>query len=185
MLCVLLALADEQDRGRVRELYELCHKDMLRYAMYHLKKCGKENPSQDAEDVVQEAWMRLIKYSGVLHVEWEEARIKAYVLTVVRNEVFRYVGQLREVEPLSEGVSDEDFVAELRIKERYREVVRSIKSLDEKYSIPMLHHYVQEQPVKEVAKQLGLPEKTVYTRLERGKKMLLKMLGEEERNGSR
>lgn len=184
MLCILLALADEQDRGRVKDLYEQYHQDMLRYAAYHLKRCGRADPKQGAEDVVQEAWLRLIKHGGILQVEWEPKRIKAYVLTVVRNEVYRYVGQIREVEPLSEGVSDEDFVAELRIKERYREVVRSIKSLDEKYSIPMLHHYVQEQPVKEVAKQLGLPEKTVYTRLERGKKMLLKMLGEEERDGS-
>ena len=185
MLCILLALVAEQDRGRIKDLYEQYHQDMLRYAMHHLKRCGRANPKQEAEDVVQEAWLRLIKHGGILRVEWAPRRIKAYVLTVVRNEVYRYVGQLREVEPLNEGVSGEDFVAELQLAERYNEVVRAIKSLDDRYSIPMLYYYVMERPVKEVSKLLGVPEKTVYTRLERGKKMLLKMLGEEECNGSR
>ena len=49
--------------------------------------------------------------------------------------------------------------------------------LDEKYSLILFEFYCMDQSVKDIADRLGVPPKTVYTRLERGKQMLLERLG--------
>ena len=49
--------------------------------------------------------------------------------------------------------------------------------MDEKYSIALLYHYCEDMSVKEIAELMGLPEQTVYTRLTRGKRILLDMMG--------
>ena len=104
---------------------------------------------------------------------------KSYLLTIVSNECARFMSQRRVDEPLEQDVETEDFVERIEVRERYRAVVDAIKRLDDKYSNALYLHYVMEKSVKEVAVLLGVPEKTVYTRLERGKKKLLEILGKE------
>ena len=61
----------------------------------------------------------------------------------------------------------------LSIKERYDTVVKGITLLDDKYRAPMYMKYVEELSPEEIAEMLELPIKTVYTRLARGKALLL------------
>ena len=63
--------------------------------------------------------------------------------------------------------------------EKFRAVVDAVKRLEDKYSNALYLYYVTERPIREIAALLGVPEKTVYTRIERGKKKLLEMLGKE------
>ena len=67
----------------------------------------------------------------------------------------------------------------MRTKVRYDEVVEAISWLDEKYSIPLSLRYAENMDVKEISKLLGIAEKTVYTRLDRAKKLLIEKLNGE------
>ena len=53
--------------------------------------------------------------------------------------------------------------------------------MDEKYSITLMYRYSSSMSVKEIADLMGISEKTVYTRISRGKQKLLEML-EENKN---
>ena len=63
--------------------------------------------------------------------------------------------------------------------DEYRRVVDTIAQLDDRYSIPLYMRWVEELSVKEIARRLDIPVKTVYTNLERGKYLLAKALGKE------
>ena len=67
----------------------------------------------------------------------------------------------------------------MKVHMQYETVVEQIKQLDEKYSITMLLYYCEEMDVKTISKIMGIAEKTVYTRLERGKRLLLDKLSQE------
>jgi DNA-directed RNA polymerase specialized sigma24 family protein len=51
--------------------------------------------------------------------------------------------------------------------------------LDDRYRIPLYLRWVEELPVKAIARMMDLPPKTVYTNLSRGKAILIKMLEED------
>ena len=72
------------------------------------------------------------------------------------------------------------FFDKLQINIRYEHVVEKIKQLDEKYSITLLLYYGEEMDVKKISELMEIAEKTVYTRLERGKRLLLEDLSKEE-----
>ena len=76
-------------------------------------------------------------------------------------------------------IDDEGFFEKLRISDRYHEVSKALESLDEKYQTVMLYRYTYDMSVSEIAEHLGVPEKTVYTRLSRGKHILIAKLNKE------
>ena len=115
-------------------------------------------------------------------ISLEEKNLKAYIFSIVANECVNHMREVEYCDELCENQSDEDFFEKLHIKDRYAEIVRAIEDLDDKYSIVMLFRYRDEMDVKSIAALLGLPEKTVYTRLLRGKALLLKALPEEAKH---
>ena len=179
MLSILFTLVEENDRDKLTRLYHAYHKMMLRLARSKLKSVRHANYVADAEDVVQNAWCRIVKHVDKIDLSKHERVIRSYILTIVSNETARFLRAQEECHPLEEGIADEDFLQRLHVKERYRAVVGAIGRLDERYRNALYLHYVMEHPVKEIAAMLDVPEKTVYTRIERGKKKLLELLGKE------
>ena len=60
--------------------------------------------------------------------------------------------------------------------EDYDKLVKAIESLDEIYSTTIFMSVVAELSIDEIAALTGVAKKTVYTRLERGRKLLKKVL---------
>ncbi len=179
MLSMMLMLAAENSRDKLRHLYDTYHLTMLHLARAKLKRGGDFNAALDAEDVVQNAWCRIVKSLDAIDFSKNERVIKSYILTIVSNESARFLRERSVEHEPEQAVEEEDFVEQLQLRERYRAVVEAIKRLDEKYSNTLYLHYVMERSVKEVADMLGVPEKTVYTRIQRGKKKLLEHLRKE------
>ena len=73
--------------------------------------------------------------------------------------------------------SDDDFFEKLCIEERYQEVVCALKALPAIYSTALYLRFFEEKSVTEIADELNIPEKTVYTRIKRGREMLLLAIG--------
>ena len=179
MLQILLMIAEERDREKIKRLYETYHSAMLRIAHERLKKWRDDNAETDAEDVVQNAWYKIVKHIDKIDGLADEQSVRGYVFVIVCNEAARFMGERHVELSLNEGVDDTDFIEQLNLRENYRAVVEAIKRMEERYSNALYLHYVMETPVKEVAALLGVSEKTVYTRLARGKQKLLEELGKE------
>jgi DNA-directed RNA polymerase specialized sigma24 family protein len=89
---------------------------------------------------------------------------------------------LRKKELFTENVeefSEEsiyNFIEELEIQKNYKKVIEPISKMDEIYSITLMYVFIEEKSVKEIASLMGISQRTVYTRLERGRKILLSSL---------
>ena len=129
----------------------------------------------DAEDVMQEVFLRLVKAGPDFD---SEEHAKAWLLRVASNcanDLFRLPWRRRE-EPLDENLS---------APERPEEgsVTQAVLSLPARYRIPIHLYYYEGYSVAEIARILGRSEGTVKSRLFRARDLLRNQLREEEDGG--
>lgn len=182
MLGFLLTIADESNHKKIEYIYNTYHDDMMRFARYKLKNSGISSYELDAEDVVQNAFLKIVKYIDAIDFSKSEKQIKVYIFSIVVNETINVISDKEsfdDIDNYSETLPDEAFFERLQISLRYDIVVEKIKGLDERYSITMLLYYCEGMDVKAISKAMGISEKTVYTRLERGKRLLLEEVSKE------
>lgn len=178
MLAFLLSIADESNQFKVEHIYNLYHDDMIRFARYRLKKAGCINYEMDSEDAVQNSFVKIIKYIDAIDFNTSSSELKSYIFSIVANEASTIIADqifMENIDDYSDIISD-DFLEQIEIKLHYNEIVDNIIKMDERYSIPLYFYHCQEIPVKDISKLMGIPEKSVYTRLARGRKLLLEMM---------
>ena len=176
MLFYLLAISDESDHPKIKYIYDNFHEGMMRFAAARFQSAGRENYLFDAEDAVQSAFLKITRYIDRIDFSVDKNQLQAYVFSILTNEIFNILKEnSKKFEKLEEFRQKDEynFIKELEIKENYAKIVNAIAALDEIYSTTLALVYLQEMPVKDVAKMMGISPKTVYTRLERGKKLLL------------
>lgn len=186
MLQFLLTLSDESNHGKIEHIYHTYHEHMMRYAVSKFQALGRTNFKYDAEDAVQNAFMKITKYIDKIDFSRGEKDVKNYCFTILSNEIRKVLSDNQENFEINEEFCFEEeytFVEELELKENYNQVVKAIEELDEKYSTTLYLFYYQEMTVNEIAKMMGISAKTVYTRLARGKKLLLDSLKGAKFNG--
>lgn len=61
MLQFLLSISDESNHSKIEYLYNRYQKEMMRVAKSRLKQLGMPNYEIDAEDVVQNAFVKIAK----------------------------------------------------------------------------------------------------------------------------
>lgn len=181
MLSFLLTLANEEERELVRGLYNNHHDAMLRVAYSKLK--GRPNARYEAEEAVQNAFVKIIRYLDSVDFGRGANQVRSYLLTISAHEAVRltekenlFSDMLSEEE---EPVSEEDFLDSLCLQEDYARAVSAISSLDDRYSMPLELKYVWEKSAEEIGNLLEIPISTVYTLLRRGKKLLTEKLQKE------
>ena len=126
----------------------------------------------DAEDVMQEVFLRLIKAKPVFS---DQTHAKAWLLRVTANcvsDLFRLPWRKRE-EPLEE----ETAVSEAP---EAGSVVEAILSLPVRYRIPIHLYYYEGYSVAEIAGIIGKSEGTVKSRLFRARSLRRDKLNEKE-----
>ena len=176
---MLLCLNDDAGYD-VAELFELYHRELLRITAQKLKNANDANYIDDAQDVVQNVYVKLTKYISKVKCI-DESEIRGYLYAVAANETVNFLASQSkhrgrvELDELS-AVSEEDFFERLLIRERYDRVVDSIMTLDDRYGVVMLFRYAQGYSVGKIARILGISESMVYSRLNTGKKKLIDML---------
>ena len=132
--------------------------------------------SQDAQDVVQDACVRALKYLGSL----ERSDARAWFLAIVRNAFYDWVGRNRP----AEIVHDEDAVdaavdaassspeqaavrnAELRV------LSDAVAALPVQYREVLVLRELEELSYKEIASIADIPVGTVMSRLARARALL-------------
>lgn len=144
--------------------------------VFHLALHMLGSPA-DADDAVQEVFLRLFRRSAPLQ---GEEHLRRWLLRVTANyckDVLKSPWRRRRVS-LAE-VPDE---APAFRREEERELYEAVMALPEKYRAVLDLFYYEDLPVKEIARALGLSDTAVTTRLSRARALLKKTLGEEWRD---
>lgn len=132
--------------------------------------CTRLKDPADAEDVVQEVFLRLLTTQPVFRDAEHE---KAWLIrtTLHRASDLRKAAASRNL-PLEEA-------AQAAVPEQSGELLWAVRALPEKYSAVIHLHYYEGYSMKEIGTLLGLPAATVGSRLARGRERLRQMLKEE------
>ena len=140
---------------------------------------------QDAQDVVQEAYLRAFRFFGGFR--GEDAR--TWLLAIVRNTFYTWYQQNREhagdTEMFEEEVhSDETSAAErddspeamLVRSENLQQVHEALRRLQLEYREVVMLRELEELSYKEISSIVGIPIGTVMSRLARGRQQLAALL---------
>ena len=174
MLAIIQNSPDKSTRMLVERIYDEYSGDMLRFAASRFRRAGVCETARYAEDAVQNAFVKILKYARSISGAVPSAKVKGYVFTVLSNEVNTMLRSVIEHEDIAErwDIADEDNAIERVEKRADGTLTAEIMKLDEKYRAVLFLRYSMDMTVKEISEILGIPEKTVYTRLERAIKKL-------------
>ena len=126
----------------------------------------------DAEDVVQEVFLRLFRRDEAFE---SEEHLRRWLLRVGANlcrDVLKSPWRRRR-RPLPESLPAPAFE-----REDQRELYEAVMALEEKYRTVLYLFYYEDLPVKDIAGLLGLRTSAVTTRLSRGRERLKAALKE-------
>jgi RNA polymerase sigma-70 factor, ECF subfamily len=126
---------------------------------------------QDAEDVVQEAFVRAAaRWGRIGTYDLPEAWVRQVAMRLASNElrrVRRGLSALLRLRLIQQDGPSEDRPA----------LVTALRDLPLRYRQVLVLHYLADLPVQQVAAELGLPQATVATQLARGRRALAQRLG--------
>lgn len=124
----------------------------------------------DAEDVLQETFMKLLRYHPVFESEEHE---KAWLIRTAINlskDLLKSKWQQATV-----GIDTVPNMEKSYMKVPYLEqddTLWRVLALSEKYRQPLYLFYYEDYSIKEIAHILDMPENTVKTNLRRGREIL-------------
>jgi len=149
-------------------------------AAYNLARWLTRN-DHDAEDVVQESYLRALKSFGGFH--GSEGR--PWLLTIVRNTCYTWLKRNRSPELLCEfdeaihlGETDASDPETSLVRSAQKRLVReALERLPVEFREVMVMRELEELSYKEIAAVVGIPVGTVMSRLARARKRLQTLLG--------
>ncbi len=146
----------------------------MRYAKSRLRHCKQAD--FDAEDVVQEAYIKIIKYIDRIDFSVGDNSLKSYLFSVIDNKTKDMIAKLKPHENIDDYhdalEDDEDFFAHLHEKENADIVRAALKQLPVIYMITLRYRFYTELSIKDIADLMEVSENTVKSRILRGKQML-------------
>lgn len=179
MLQFLLLLTDQSNHEKITCIYDNYHRFMMNFTVSKLKNMGRRNYVFDSEDIVQNSFMKITRYIHDIDFSMGEKMIKNYVFAILNNEICNFLNNNEELEEIEEDFLEQeeyDFIEVLSIRERYNSVVKAIEALDDRYSSTLFLFYCKEMSVNRISELMGISVKTIYTRIARGKTLLLDSL---------
>ena len=158
----MASFASDETISRIVETYSSM---LLRLA------CTRLDDPADAEDVVQEVFLKLLTARPLFRDSEHE---KAWLIrtTLHRASDLRRSAARRNV-PLEEA-------AQAAAPQAGSELLTAVRALPEPYSAVIHLYYYEGYSIKEIAKLLGVPTPTVGTRLARGRERLRRLLKEDD-----
>jgi RNA polymerase sigma factor (sigma-70 family) len=153
------------------QLLDLYHKQ-AKMIYFYLKKNGCSH--EDAEDIVQESYMKYIAYSSGVSSE----KALSYIFSISMNEFKKILKKKGREQVIS--ISDERFwnnfaeddspESSVLSNERSHEILLTLNQLQEVYKQLLLLKYELELSYKEISLLIGMKEETIRTYLFRARK---------------
>ena len=178
MIAYAALIDDQEDLQKFTVLTELYQEEMFRIARNVLLN------HQLAEDAVQNALYSVaVSFRKVPTDEPEAAH--AYMLSAAKYAALRIkkkeqrfeTTELTDLTDLTRG-ADPTFEAVERSGD-YEQLLAAVRQLEAIYQDVLLHYYVFQQSVKEIAKQFGEKPSTIRQRLSRGRRLLAELCRKE------
>jgi RNA polymerase sigma-70 factor (ECF subfamily) len=160
---------------------------------FNLARWLTRNP-QDAEDIVQEAYLRAFKFFDSFH--GEDGR--AWLLGIVRNTFYTWYQQNKtqaqstEFEEEMHSINAENSAAThyadnnpealLIQKNNRHELERALEAVSVEFREVMVMRELEDLSYKQIAGIVGIPIGTVMSRLGRGRKQLAEILASTNRD---
>ena len=187
------SLSEQSKAGRFQEI-ALPHLN----AAYNLARWLTRN-DQDAEDVVQEAYIRAFRFFDGFH----GTNGRAWLLAIVRNTTFTWLKENRnaglttpfdeEMHSIADGHAAEAMdqsgnnpEAILLREDQRQQLNQALESLPIEFREVLVLRELEDLSYKEIAEVAGIPLGTVMSRLARGRKQLeacLRKMDQESGNG--
>ena len=171
----LSLIPDDNDKISFNKIHEMYQKDVFKIAMsyihdYHL-----------AEDATQIAFVGIAK-NIYKFSDWSSEDIRIYILKVARNAAF-YVNKRnpKNTITLEEKLNiayNDDLLKSIIDNDIIDQMTAFIKTMKPIYRDVLSLYFRYGLKAKEIAKQLHIPEKTAWTRLERGQAMVVEKFKE-------
>jgi len=161
------------DRHAQKELY-----DLFSGRMYVI--CLRYTKSQpDAEDVLQEAFIKVFKNIGSFR---GESRLEYWVKRVVintalnhqRNKLYQY--PMYDIEDIKQGYNYENILSEFQLED----LLKMIRSLPDGCQTVFNLYAIEGYNHKEIASMLGISEGTSKSQFSRARKLLQEKILEEK-----
>ncbi len=145
-----------------------CYSDMLyKICMHYLPN------RQDAEDTVQQVFLKLVENNiQFLSAEHEKAWLIRVRINLCKDSLKnaynrRVVANVEDNSAATEIQPQDDFVLDY------------VKQLPDKQKTAIYLFYYEDMPVAQIAQLMGTKQNTVLSWLNRGRKTLKKLIGEE------
>ena len=139
--------------------------------IYRVAYSWTKNPD-DANDVTQDVLIQLYKTTKEFELD---SHVKNWLIKVTVNQckmLFRSTwSKMEDIGEYADTLGFEE--------KSHLDLFRAVMNLDKKYRVPLLLFYYEGYSTAEIAAILGIPEKTVSTRLFRAKARLKDDLKEE------
>lgn len=133
-----------------------------------------------AEDLVQEAFLRLARHAGNIHaLDRAPAYLRSIVLNLARDHNRRGLVSLRHHATLGHDVDVTDAIADQLVRsEEHQRVLDAVRRLPNRQRDCITLRYFEELPIDAIASTLGLSNNSVKTHLQRAMATLDRMLSE-------
>ena len=164
MLIFLEAIESEEDRSKVRRLYEK-YVRLMRYKAYEILK-----DKQDTDDAVQNAFVKIIDYLDKLP-ELQETQEKYYMLAAATNAAI----DIRRKRIHDNEIELDEFILgtnQWKSYEGENEVVKEILKLSAKDRQIIFLRYIYGYKNAEIGTFLGMTEEAVKKAARRAEKRL-------------
>ena len=164
-------------RERFAELVTRHQRRAVRIGYHYLRDAA------DADEAVQDAFMKA--YTSLSQLEKPET-FGAWIKQIARNKALDYLRarKRRRItgDEALEGAADDGMDAGEAAgqEERQSAVQRALATLDEGERVVAVRVLMQQMPMSQVAKELGLSTKVVKARLQAARAALMKMLGQHD-----
>ena len=172
----------QDDRRRRFELLALPHLD----AAFNLARWLAGN-SADAQDVVQEAYLRAFRYFD----SYQGGNFRVWLLVIVRNSFMSWArenrsarlvfhpdaptGETADTETTEWGIPPRDPEAMMLAQADSQTLTRLMEQLPAEYREVLLLREVEELSYADIAQVIGVPIGTVMSRLNRARQALRKL----------
>lgn len=138
------------------------------------------NTKENAEDIFQEVFLRLVRYQERLKSK-EHVRNWLIRVTINCGKTYKMKLTKNQMLQLEEEIA---VYSEYSQSEMEQKVYLAVKSLPEKYRSIIHLYYYEELSIKEISECLKRKEGTVKSQLARGRELLEKKLGKEFEDGT-
>lgn len=136
---------------------------------------GPSPAREDLEEVVSDAFLALWRFRQIFEAD---KPLRPWLAVTARNLAINRVKQRRETEDIPDHLPDErpgpEELAERR--ELHRRLRDEVEAMEEPDRTLFLRYYFGEEPLNQVARELGLNQSTAKTRLARGRQRLKQAL---------